>query len=228
MVSTVSRIDPLDPALTNGSPDPISENGKYRIPITNPFLNQGNSVAEIFVYGLRNPFRFGFDPTLDQLIIGDVGQNNIEEVDIGLPGKNYGWNRKEGTFLFNPDDGTISIDGNPDPRLTNPSAEYSHFDGIAVIGGYVYRGALAPALTGQYVFGDLFGPPTASGRLFFTDLTDGTIFEFQLQDPNPLSGAFLKGIGRDDANELYVLIDTNIGPSGTGGTAFKITGAKSR
>jgi len=222
------RIDPLDPALTNGSPDPISENGKYRIPITNPFLNQGNSVAEIFVYGLRNPFRFGFDPTLDQLIIGDVGQNNIEEVDIGLPGKNYGWNRKEGTFLFNPDDGTISIDDNPDPRLTNPSAEYSHFDGIAVIGGYVYRGALAPALTGQYVFGDLFGPPTASGRLFFTDLTDGTIFEFQLQDPNPLNGAFLKGIGRDDANELYVLIDTNIGPSGTGGTAFKITGAKSR
>ena len=222
------RIDPLDPALTGGSPDPISQNGKYRIPISNPFLNQGNSVAEIFVYGLRNPFRFGFDPALDQLIIGDVGQNNVEEIDIGLSGNNYGWNKKEGTFLFNPDDGTIMIDGNPDPRLTEPKAEYSHFDGIAVIGGYVYRGALAQALTGKYVFGDLFGS-TGSGRLFYTDLTgDGTIFEFLLKEPNPLDGAFLKGYGRDDANELYILVDTNIGPSGTGGTVLKVTGATNR
>ena len=81
------------------------------------------------------------------------------------------------------------IDGNPDPRLTEPKAEYSHFDGIAVIGGYVYRGALAQALTGKYVFGDLFGS-TGSGRLFYTDLTgDGTIFEFLLKEPNPLDGA---------------------------------------
>ena len=221
------RIDPLDPALTTGSPDPISQNGKYRIPITNPFLNQPGSVAEIFIFGLRNPFRFGFDPALDQLIVGDVGQNNIEEVDLGFAGKNYGWNRKEGTFLFNPVDGTITMDGNPDPRLTEPNAEYSHFDGIAVIGGYVYRGARAPALTGKYVFGDLLGP-LGSGRLFFTDLTDGTIFEFQLRDPSPLTGAFLKGFGRDDGGELYVLIDTNIGPSGTGGTVLKVVGATNR
>ena len=161
------------------------------------------------------------------MIVGDVGQNNIEEVDLGFSGKNYGWNRKEGTFLFNPVDGTITMDNNPDPRLTEPNAEYSHFDGIAVIGGYVYRGALAPALTGKYVFGDLLGP-LGSGRLFFTDLTDGTIFEFQLRDPSPLTGAFLKGFGRDDMDELYVLIDTNIGPSGTGGTVLKVVGATNR
>lgn len=220
------RIDPLDPALTGGSPDPISENGKYRIPITNPFLNQPGSIAEIFIFGLRNPFRFGFDPVLDQLIVSDVGQNNIEEIDLGFSGKNYGWNRKEGTFLFNPVDGTITVDDNPDPRLTEPKAEYSHFDGIAVIGGYVYRGALAP-LTGKYVFGDLLGP-LGSGRLFFTDLTDGTIFEFRLRNPSPLAGAFLKGFGRDDAGELYVLIDTNIGPSGTSGTVLKVAGAINR
>lgn len=221
------RIDPLDPALTTGSPDPISANGKYRVPATNPFVGQSSGVAEIFIYGLRNPFRFGFDPTLDQLVIGDVGQNNIEEIDLGVSGKNYGWNKKEGTFLFNPDDGTILPDNNPDPRLTNPVAEYSHIDGIAVIGGYVYRGALAPALAGKYVFGDLFGS-TGSGRLFYSDLTAGTIFEFKPGAQNPLAGSFLKGFGRDDAGEIYVLADTNIGPSGTGGQAFKINRASGR
>ncbi len=218
------RIDPLDPALTAGSPDPISANGKYRVPANNPFVGRPNAVAEIFVFGLRNPFRFGFDPTLDQLIIGDVGQNNVEEIDLGLAGKNYGWNRKEGTFLFNPDDGTILPDSNPDPKLTNPLAEYSHIDGIAVIGGYTYRGALAPQLSGKYVFGDLFGS-TGSGRLFYSDLTTGSILEFRPPRQNPLEGAFLKGFGRDDAGELYILGDINIGPSGTGGSAYKIIGA---
>jgi len=218
------RIDPLDPALTMGSPDPVSANGKYRIARTNPFINSPRFVKEIFVYGLRNPFRFGFDVPLDQLIIGDVGQNNIEEVDIGISGSNYGWNRKEGTFLFNPDDGTIMVDPNPDPRLTSPVAEYSHFDGIAVIGGYIYRGRLAPVLTGKYVFGDLSGN-AGSARLFFTDLTNGVIFEFGIQQ-NPLQGTFIKGMGRDDAGEIYVLTDTNIGPSGTGGKALKIIHAK--
>ena len=151
------RIDPLDPALTMGSPDPISANRKYRIPHTNPFLAQPGAVHEIFVYGFRNPFRFSFDPILDQLIIGDVGQNNIEEIDLGVSGINYGWNKKEGTFLFNPDDGTIAPDPNPDPRFANPVAQYSHFDGIAVIGGFTYRGTLVPLLANKYIFGDLFG-----------------------------------------------------------------------
>ena len=75
------RIDPLDPALTAGSPDRVSKNGKYRIPQTNPFIGQAKSVAEIYLLGLRNPFKFSFDANLDQLIIGDVGQNNIEEVN---------------------------------------------------------------------------------------------------------------------------------------------------
>jgi glucose/arabinose dehydrogenase len=173
------------------------------------------------VWGLRNPFRFGFDASTDRLIIADVGQNNIEEIDIGVSGKNYGWNRKEGTFLFNRTDGTIRIDPNPNPNFTNPVAEYSHFDGIAVIGGYVYRGTQLPVLTGKYVFGDLFGPTVGSGRLFFTNAQGGVIREFQI-DPNPLVGSFLKGIGRDDTGEIYVLIDSNIGPSGTGGKALKI------
>src|SRR5437867_312572 len=186
------RIDPLDPALTMGSPDPISANGKYRIPRTNPFLAQPRAVHEIFAYGLRNPFRFSFDPTLDQLIIGDVGQNNIEEIDLGVAGSNYGWNKKEGTFLFNPVDGTIAPDPNPDPGLVNPVAEYSHFDGIAVIGGFTYRGTLVPLLANRYIFGDLGGNAGSAGaRLFYTYLGSSAIFEFQMGPQNPLLGSFL-------------------------------------
>ena len=219
------RIDPLDPALTMGSPDPISANGKYRIPRTNPFLSQPGVVHEIFVYGLRNPYQFNFDPTLDQLIIGDVGQNNIEEIDLGISGINYGWHRKEGTFLFNPDDGAIKPDPNPDPRFVNPVAQYSHFDGIAVVGGFTYRGTLVPLLANRYIFGDLAGN-AGSARLFYTYLGNGTIFEFRMGQQNPLLGSFLKGFGQDDRRELYVMIDSNIGPSGTGGKVLKIVRAE--
>jgi hypothetical protein len=151
-------------------------------------------------------------------------QNNIEEIDLGVSGSNYGWNKKEGTFLFNPDDGNIKTDPNPDPRLVNPVAEYSHFDGIAVIGGFTYRGTLVPLLANRYIFGDLFGT-TGSARLFYTHLGNGPILEFQMGEPNPLLGSFLKGFGQDDSDELYVMIDSNIGPSGTGGQVLKIIGA---
>ena len=221
------RIDPLDPALTGGSPDPVSANGKYRVPHTNPFLSQPGAVHEIFLYGLRNPYRFSFDSTLDQLIIGDVGQNNIEEIDLGVSGSNYGWHRKEGTFLFNPDDGAIKLDPNPDPRFVNPVAQYSHFDGIAVVGGFTYRGIRIPVLANRYIFGDLSGN-TGSARLFYTYLGNGPILEFQMGPQNPLLGSFLKGFGQDNRSELYVMIDTNIGPSGTGGKVLKIVQAQNQ
>ena len=116
-------------------------------PVSNPFvatLQPANRVAEIYAYGLRNPFRFSFDAASDKFIVGDVGQNNIEEVDIVEAGKNYGWNKKEGTFLFNPADGTVSPDFYPDPSLINPIAEYSHADGEAVLGGFVYHRKRSP------------------------------------------------------------------------------------
>jgi glucose/arabinose dehydrogenase len=221
------RIDPLDPALTTGSPDRVSANGKYRIPRTNPFLRQPAAVEEIYVYGLRNPYRFSFDDTLDQLIIGDVGQNNIEEIDLGVSGTNYGWHRKEGTFLFNWDDGTIKPNPNPNPRFVDPVAEYSHFDGIAVIGGFTYRGNSIPLLASKYIFGDLSGT-AGTGRLFYTNFGNGPIFEFQMGPQNPLLGSFLKGFGQDDRRELYVLIDSSIGPSGTGGQVLKIVEAQNQ
>ena len=218
------RIDPLDPALTGGSPDPISANGKYRVPHTNPFVRQP-VVHEIFVWGLRNPYKFSFDSLLDQLIIGDVGQDNIEEIDLGVSGLNYGWHRKEGTFLFDPDDGSIRPDPNPDPRLVNPIVQYSHFDGIAVVAGFTYRGTRVPLLANKYIFGDLSGS-AGNARLFYTVLGNRPIAEFQMGPQNPLLGSFLKGFGQDDRNELYVMIDSNIGPSGTGGKVLKIVRAE--
>jgi glucose/arabinose dehydrogenase len=223
VLGKILRIDPLDPALTTGSADPISTNGKYRIPQSNPFVGwvgPMGAVAEIYDLGLRNPYRFSFDAPSDQLIIGDVGQNNIEEVDLGASGKNYGWNKKEGSFLFNPANGSISPDPAPDSSLTEPVAEYSHTDGTAVIGGFMYRGVLLPALSGKYVFGDL--ALNGNGRLFYTDLADGAIRELRLGAQDLPLGLYLKGFGQDANGEVYVLADSNIGPSGTGGKALKI------
>ena len=98
------RFDPLNPALNPSSPDPISPNGQYRIPTSNPFQGPGQ-VPEIYAYGLRNPYRFCFDSVTGDLIEADVGQNNIEEINRIVLGGNYGWAVKEGDFLFNQTNG---------------------------------------------------------------------------------------------------------------------------
>jgi glucose/arabinose dehydrogenase len=235
VLGKILRIDPLDPALTSGSADAASANGKYRVPVSNPFvatLQPANRVAEIYAYGLRNPFRFSFDAASDKFIVGDVGQNNIEEVDIVEAGKNYGWNKKEGTFLFNPADGTVSPDFYPDPSLINPIAEYSHADGQAVLGGFVYHGSAVPSLAGKYVFGDLStiaqegagGAPT--GRLFYLDgPSAGIIRELRIGNVERPLGLFIKGFGQGADGEIYVLADANIGPSGSGGQVLKLIAA---
>jgi glucose/arabinose dehydrogenase len=226
ILGKMSRIDPLDPTLTTGDRGRVSRNGKYRVPRTNPFFYQPPSVPEIFAYGLRNPFKYSFDALTHALIIADVGQDNIEEVDFAQAGDNFGWNRKEGTFLFDPKDGSIRFDRHPDPTLTEPVAEYSHLDGEAVIGGFVYRGTLAAqALTGIYIFGDLAPEGATSGRLFYSDLGKGSIFEFQIGPDDVPLGAFLKAFGQDVNNEVYILDDTNIGPMGTSGEVRKIVSA---
>ncbi len=217
VLGKILRIDPLDPALTGGSADPVSANGKYRVPASNPFIASGTSVHEIYAYGLRNPFRFSFDAPTGRLIVGDVGQNNIEEVDFVESGKNYGWSRKEGSFLFNRIDGSITPDPNPDPALTDPVLQYSHADGVAIIGGFVERGSAVPALSGQYIFGDYLFPDTGSGRLFYSDFVGGITQELRLGDPERNLGIFLKGFGQDAAGEVYAL-----GDGGGTGIVYKV------
>lgn len=196
---TILRIDPLDPALTSGSSDPVSANGKYRIPSSNPFISSATNVKEIFAYGFRNPFRFSFDRLNSNLYVGDVGQGQREEVDLVTSGGNYGWPYLEGT-LDNPNYAPSGA------GTVLPIAEYTHSDGISIIGGYVYRGDDIPGLVGKYVFGDYQKPSTTTGRLFYMDLSDGVIREF-LYDPTGLTlNSRLYSIGEDAEGELYALL----------------------
>jgi glucose/arabinose dehydrogenase len=226
------RIDPLHPSTTPTSGDAPSTNGEYRIPATNPFQT-GDQVKEIYAYGLRNPYRFAFDTANGELILADVGQNNIEEINRITLGGNYGWAIKEGTYLFNRPTGTIGANSPGDPvGLTDPisgtmgTLQYDHGDGISITGGFVYRGTAIPELVGKYVFGDLAirnAPPRVDGRLFYADLTTGVINEFLLpqfandQLPNQVT---VHGFGQDGNGELYAMV-TNSPPNGTGGIVYK-------
>ena len=181
----------IDPAGASGT---LSANGQYRIPTDNPFANDAptaNTLAEIYAYGLRNPFRMSFDRLDGSLRAGDVGQGEREEVDRITSGGNYGWVYREGTRL--------NRAGEP-AGLIAPIGEYTQADGRSVIGGFVYRGSV-PELYGQYVFGDAFGNGT--GRLFYMDPNGGPIREF-LYAGDPLAGN-LYSFGEDQAGELYVV-----------------------
>jgi glucose/arabinose dehydrogenase len=199
-----------------------SANGKYGIPAGNPFV-AGGGQKEIFAYGLRNPYRFSFAPNGD-LLAGDVGQNNIEEVDKIVAGGNYGWNQKEGTFTFNPANGTVGASSPGAPAgLIDPLVQYDHDEGIAILGGFVYHGSLLPGLVGKYVFGDFsksFSSPT--GRLFYADLATGEIQEFLYGAADLPLGLYLKGLGEGPDGELYLMGSTVLGPTGTTGVVLAI------
>jgi len=206
ILGTIIRIDPL----SNNS-----ANTNYGIPDSNPFIN-GAGLDEIYAFGLRNPYRLSFDSQTGALYAADVGQNDIEEINIITSGANFGWNIREGSFGFfaNGNDDGYVFDQIDTQNTINPIVEYDHDEGIAVIGGFVYRGNDYPDLQGFYVFGDY------NGRLFYIN-DEGTISEFQDVDTIEI-GAVL-GFGQDAQGELYVLANTDGVPSGTTGSIYKIT-----
>ncbi len=204
----------------------------YAVPGNNPFVDAPGE-DEIYAYGLRNPYRFSFDdgPGGDgRLILADVGQNLFEEINIIERGGNYGWVTREGAHFFDPLDPTNPPAAGPatgphGEPLLDPVAEYDHSEGIAVVGGFVYRGSTFPQLRGKYVFGDFstaFAEP--NGRLFWLD-ADGAladIFEFRIGPANDPLGLYLLGFGEDESGELYVLTSGSLGPTGTLGQVFRI------
>lgn len=207
-LGSILRIDPLG----NNAP-----NGNYGIPADNPFVAASDPrLDEIFAYGLRNPFRFSFDRQTGQLYAGDVGQNEIEEIDVIIAGGNYGWKYKEGRFFFDANGNSSGFVTDLDPGgvptdLIDPIAQYDHDEGISVIGGYVYRGTHLNALQGLYIFGDWslnFSAP--SGRLFYLTPSN-TIREFQLPAGHTFD-LFLHGFGQDASGELYLLGNTTGAP----------------
>jgi glucose/arabinose dehydrogenase len=126
----------------------VTGQDRYSIPADNPFVG-GGGLDEIWAYGFRNPWRFGFDRATGALWLGDVGQGTFEEVDLVVKGGNYGWDCYEGPVPFEPD-------GCPGEGFQMPRAAYGthDFGSCAVTGGYVYRGGALPQLNGRYIFAD--------------------------------------------------------------------------
>ncbi len=164
------------------------------IPDDNPFAGGGGR-PEIWIYGVRNPWRYSFDRLTGDLYIGDVGQNAIEEIDF-LPageagGRNLGWRAYEGSKAY-----LDTRHPNPDP--VPPILEYTHNDGCSVTGGYVYRGQALPALNGVYFYGDF-----CSGNVWAAWSEDGgATWTNQLFGD---AGFALSSFAEDPAGELYLL-----------------------
>ena len=160
----------LGKILRIGVDPPFSPGLQYAIPPDNPFTGGAGS-SEIWAYGLRNPWRFSFERGGTRLFAGDVGQDSWEEIDLITKGGNFGWNVMEGNHCFNPSSG-CDMSGK-----VFPIAEYGHGEGIAVIGGYVYKGTAIPGLANLYIFGDLTGkdlePDRGSGEYVESDYVAG-------------------------------------------------------
>jgi len=191
----------------------------YGIPATNPYaLNacDGASVGicpEIWAIGLRNPWRFTFDRLTGDLFIGDVGQNDREEVDFdpwpGTPGRNYGWRIMEGNICTPGVNPSCALP----PAYVAPIFDYPHPPGVAVIGGYRYRGSAVPALAGAYLYAD-----EGSRLLWAATRADSGAWTSQLQlmgTPTAISA-----FGEDEAGELYAVGLGN-------GTIYRLLGTDS-
>ena len=164
----------------------------YGIPPDNPFAGNASGYREeIYAYGLRNPWRFSFDPPTGRLWAADVGQGRIEEIDLIERGGNYGWRIREGSSCFNPSSGCAS------EGLIMPVAEYGHDLGQSVTGGYVYRGSSAPELEGAYLYADY-----VSGRVWALRYNGpGNVENTLLFDTDYSVSTF----GVDEQGELYLV-----------------------
>ncbi|MBW3603947.1 MAG: PQQ-dependent sugar dehydrogenase [Actinobacteria bacterium] len=214
-LGSILRIDPLGDDSTNG---------RYGIPTDNPVVGDHSALDETFAYGFRNPYRISVDDATGTIWAADVGQNDIEEVDIVEAGGNYGWRVKEGTFLFDPngaDPGFVTERSPGAPAgLIDPVVEYDHDEGIAIVGGFVYRGDAIPQLRGRYVFGEFLDPDTGAGRLLYL-APNGRVAEFRLENADGL-GAFVLGFGQDADGEIYVLTNETSVPFGDTGAVRRL------
>ncbi len=194
--------DPQDHGQRLGSPlgkllrfDVDAEGpGSLSIPADNPFVGQDGVLPEIWAYGLRNPWRFSFDPMTGDLWIADVGQNRQEEINLqaagSTGGENYGWRVVEGELCHEPASGCDLS------AYVAPVHVYGRDQGVSVSGGVVPRGPAAPSLQGRYVFAD-FG----SSRVWALDPVNGGYQATELfRAPGPVAG-----FGLDETFDAYLL-----------------------
>jgi glucose/arabinose dehydrogenase/mono/diheme cytochrome c family protein len=220
----ILRIDPLGRN---------SKNGKYGIPVSNPYEKSANKKAlkEIFASGFRNPHRIMWTSKGDMLTV-NIGHVNIESLYKIEAGLNYGWPIREGKFVIHTDGDMNKVYPLPANdkiyNVTYPMATFDHDEAKAITGGYEYTGNLVPALKGKYLFGDI-----PSGRLFYLDVADlkqgqtAKIKEWQLTlNSKPESLRNLCGndridlhFGIDSKGEMYVMTKAD-------GRIYQIIGAK--
>lgn len=200
LLGKILRIDPSSDAF------PSDPNRDYAIPAGNPFAVTGGA-PEVWVYGLRNPFRNSFDPLTGNLLVGDVGQDTVEEIDLLRPtdgGANLGWPIMEGTE---------PLRGGSTIGLKTPAAEYRHGsgprEGSSVTGGHVYRGPLE-LLRGEYIFADFVQPNVWSISIesMLPGITiPSSSFRLRNADFTPDAGAInnVVSFGTDSAGNLYIV-----------------------
>lgn len=190
LLGSILRIDPSG----------ATADAAYAVPADNPFVDGAGGREEIWLYGVRNPWRFSFDTMTGDLWIGDVGQGEVEEIDFlpasaGEPagrGANLGWNILEGELPYSGE--------RPPPDLVGPVAWYGHENGrCSVTGGYVYRGERVPELEGVYVFGDY-----CTGEIFgIRRFADGRTTDAPLTVEGDIGQ--IVSFGQGPEGELYVL-----------------------
>jgi glucose/arabinose dehydrogenase len=189
--SLLGKILRIDPRSSAGRP--------YGIPAGNPFAGRAGARAEIYSYGLRNPWRFSFDRMTGDLVIGDVGQGAIEEIDFATRGSasgaNYGWRPLEGRRRT---PGISAAESAPD--AVAPVLELTHDDGnCSVTGGYVVRDKRLAALAGRYVYGDF-----CKGRLRSARLSAGSVSD-DAAVPGVATVDQLSSFGEDARGRVYVV-----------------------
>jgi len=192
------------------------------VPPDNPFVNQPAVLAEIWSFGLRNPWRWSFDDPVrggtGGLVIGDVGQGSWEEVDYEPPrrgGQNYGWRNREGAH-----NNVTSLPPFSTP-LVDPIVEYAQgASGSSITGGFVYRGAaLASSYRGRYFFADFVMSRIWSIRLTVDPSTGQATASDLIEHTAELGPAAINvsSFGIDAAGELYAVT--------YGGAVYRIAAA---
>jgi glucose/arabinose dehydrogenase len=222
-LGTILRIDPLG---TNAA------NGRYGIPSDNPWVGSSDPgvLREIYAVGFRNPHRLGWTEAF--MYMSDIGESNVEEINLVEPGRDYGFPEREGTFQLRADEGgrfgTVFALGSDEPpgRYTYPIAQYDHGEGSSIASGPAYAGSMLPALRGLLLFGDV-----RSGRVFYVRVDEirqgrqATVHEARLyldgtrEQLTDREGRADLRWGVDAAGEVYVMTQAD-------GAVRKIVGAR--
>jgi glucose/arabinose dehydrogenase len=200
LTTILGKILRIDVDAQSGSPPDCKGlgTGGYTIPAGNPLVDGlGGKCDEIWIVGLRNPWRFSFDRLTGDMYIADVGEQAWEEIDFqwsgSVGGRNYGWRCYEGNHPH------VTTGCKPQGAYNFPIFEYSHNPHCSVIGGYVYRGSQFPAMYGRYLLTDF-----CSGHFWDLIRVSG---QWQATTYTHLVSPVTRYVafGEDSQGELYVV-----------------------